>query len=175
MNDIIQIRPSPSDDTRSADHEISMAELTESTRLHIRDVMMGMGWLCDRLFENAKRHDWTKLEYMKEFYDQFSRAQKTGDWGIGWYDEIHLRKERHHLDNIDTSPDDVNLLDVLEQIVDGVMAGMARTGRYEPRPLDPLLLQRAYDNTAKMLAEHVQVVDAYAVDSNDVKEKEEDK
>ena len=66
-------------------------------------------------------------------------------------------------------------MDVLEQIVDGVMAGMARTGRYEPRPLDPLLLQRAYDNTAKMLAEHVQVVDAYAVDSNDVKEKEEDK
>ena len=52
----------------------------------------------------------------------------------------------------------MNLLDVLEQIVDGAMAGMARTGRYEPRPIDPFILSRAYDNTCKLMAGAVRVV-----------------
>lgn len=157
-DDIIYVHPSPSADTRSADHEITEDELLQSTKMHIDDVVRGMKWLALKLCLNAERHDWTKIKYRKEFFDQFSKAQQTGDWGTGWYDQIHLKKERHHLDDIDSCPDDVNLLDVLEQIVDGVMAGMARTGRYEPRPIDPFILSMAYENTCRLLAEHVAVV-----------------
>lgn len=156
-DDIIYVHPSPSADTRSADHEITEDELMQSTRMHIDDVVRGMTWLALKLRLGAGRHDWTKIKYRKEFYDQFHKAQQTGDWGTGWYDQIHLAKERHHFDDPDKIPNDVNLLDVLEQIVDGVMAGMARTGKYVPHPIDPSILQKAYDNTCRLLAEHVVV------------------
>lgn len=158
MSMIICIQPSPSADTRSAVHIVTKDELKESTEMHIDDVRRGLSWFAQELGIHAWNHDWTKLKYIDEFYEQFRKAQETGDWGKGWYDQIHLKKERHHLDDIDSCPDDVNLLDVLEQIVDGVMAGMARTGRYEPHPIDPFILQRAYRNTCELLLKHVRVV-----------------
>ena len=154
-SDEIIVHPSPSADTRSADHIITEDELRLSTEMHIADVRRGMAWLARRLYEIGERHDWTKLSYLDEFYDQFSKAQKTGEWGNGWYDEIHVKKERHHLN--DEMPSDVTLLDVLEMIVDGVCAGMARTGKYYPGELDAETLKLAYANMQKMIAAAVRV------------------
>lgn len=154
-DDGIVVRPSPSADTRSADHAVTKDELRTSTEMHIGDVMRGMEWIARRLREAGARHDWTKLDYFAEFYRQFSEAQRTGDWGTGWYDEIHVVRERHHLN--EKCPDDVTLLDVLEMIVDGVCAGMARSGTYYPGRLAPAILERAFDNTQKMVADAVRV------------------
>lgn len=151
----IVVCPSPSADTRSADHIITKDELAKSTALHIADVRRGMDWVARRIHEIGERHDWTKIDFLEDFYRQFRKAQVTGEWGVGWYDEIHIAKERHHLES--RCPDDVTLLDVLERIVDGVMAGMARNGKYEPRPLDPAILERAYMNTQTMLAKVVRL------------------
>jgi hypothetical protein len=157
LKDEIIVRPSPSADTRSADHIITEEELSTSTKMHIEDVRRGMDWIAQRIQKIGARHDWTKVEFFQDFYRQFRKAQETGEWGVGWYDEIHIVKERHHLE--DRCPDDVTLLDVLERIVDGVMAGMARSGMYEPRPLDREILERAYMNTQMMLAKVVRVLD----------------
>lgn len=154
--DRIYVNPSPSADTRSAEHTITEDELRESTRMHIRDVARAMAWLMRRLLEIGEHHDWTKLHYFDEFYRQFHKAQETGEWGTGWYDEIHVVKERHHLEA--RCPEDVTLLDVLEQIADCVCAGMARSGKFEPRPLDSEILSRAYLNTQKMLADSVLIL-----------------
>ena len=54
---------------------------------------------------------------------------------------------------------DVNLLDVLEHIVDGVMAGLARSGTYRPSEISPELLKRAFDNTVQLLLENVEVTE----------------
>ena len=151
----VVIRPSPSADMRSADHPVTEDELRESTAMHIDDVKRGMGWLAGLLREAGGRHDWTKLRYFPSFYRQFSDAQKTGCWGNGWYDRIHLKKERHHLE--DGGPADVTLLDVLEHIVDGVMAGKARKGEYRPDVLGAGILERAYANTQKMISDAVRV------------------
>lgn len=151
----IVIRKSPSADTRSADHEITMNELERSTAMHVSDVAKGLRWLADRLEDAGERHDWTKFVYMDEFYDQFHNAQITGEWGDGWYDQIHVVKERHHLN--DRCPDDVDLIDVLEQLVDNVMAGLARSGKYRDEPVDAELLQRAYANTARKLVDATEV------------------
>jgi hypothetical protein len=151
----VVIRPSPSADTRSADHPVTEDELRESTAMHIDDVKRGMEWLAGLLREAGGRHDWTKLRYFPSFYRQFSEAQKTGCWGNGWYDRIHLKKERHHLE--DGGPADVTLLDVLEHIVDGVMAGKARKGEYRPDVLGAGILERAYANTQKMISDAVRV------------------
>lgn len=155
MEDKIMVDPSPSADTRSSDHMVTEKELRNSTEMHIEDVRRGMDWIGRRLAEIGHRHDWTKVDFFDDFYRQFHKAQETGEWGTGWYDEIHIVKERHHLE--DRCPEDVTFLDVLEQIVDCVCAGMARTGKFEPRPLDPEILSRAYLNTQKMLADAVHV------------------
>ena len=155
-NDKIFVSPSPSADTRSANHVISEEELRESTKMHIQDVRRAMNWLTRRLIGIGEHHDWTKMNYFDEFYRQFHKAQETGEWGTGWYDKIHVVEERHHLE--ERCPKDVTLLDVLEQIADCVCAGMARTGKFEPRPLDPAILSRAYLNTQKMIADAVRVV-----------------
>ena len=153
--DRIEIRKSPSADTRTSDHMISREELEKSTAMHISDVAKAMRWFADRLEEAGEHHDWTKVEYMDEFYKQFHRAQETGNWGHGWYDKIHVVKERHHLN--DRCPDDVDLIDVIEQISDCVTAGMARSGKYRKEPVSDELLRRAYDNTVQKLLNAIEV------------------
>ena len=154
-NAAVVISPSPSADTRSADHHVTEDELRKSTEIHIDDVRRGMEWIAGLLREAGERHDWTKLRYFPSFYRQFSEAQKSGCWGNGWYDRIHTVKERHHLE--DGCPDDVTLIDVLEHIVDCVMAGKARKGEYRPDVLGAGLLERAYANTQKMISGAVRV------------------
>ena len=75
----------------------------------------------------------------------------------GWYRKIHIVKERHHLKN--RCPDDVDLFDVLEQIADGVMAGMARSGKYRQEPISNGLLETAYHNTVKKLLDAIDLRD----------------
>ena len=158
MNDgKIRIRMSPSADTRTADNMVSKDELRQSSEMHILDVQRAMKWLENKMEEAAKRHDWTKIEYLNQFYKQFHNAQETGEWGNGWYDKIHIVKERHHLN--DNCPDNVSLIDVLEMLCDCVMAGLARTGEYHPEEPDPEILVRAYRNTAKMLVENTEIVE----------------
>jgi hypothetical protein len=65
--------------------------------------------------------------------------------------------ERHHLD--DRVPDDVNLLDVIEMVVDCVVAGMARTGEVYPIELSNDILQKALKNTKELLIKHTKVQD----------------
>jgi hypothetical protein len=155
-NAVIEVKPSPTADTRTADHAVSPDELRESTEIHIGDVKCGMDYLANLLRDAGERHDWTKLRFFPSFYRQFSDAQRTGCWGNGWYDDIHVKRERHHLE--DGCPEDVNLLDVLEHIVDCVMAGKARKGKYTPDVLGAGILERAYANTQKMVADAVRVV-----------------
>jgi hypothetical protein len=155
MEKKIIVHKSPSADTRSANHIITKDELEKSTAMHISDVAKAMHWFAEKLEEAGENHDWTKNEYLDEFYEQFHREQETGhgDWGEnpdGWYRKIHLVKERHHLSN--GCPEDVDLFDVLEQIADGVMAGMARSGKYRQEPISKDMLEKAYRNTvAKLL------------------------
>ena len=97
MEDKITIHRSPSADTRSADHVITKEELEKSTAMHVSDVAKAMHWFADRLEEAGERHDWTKEEYIEEFYKQFHHEQETGqgDWGVnpeGWYRKIHIVK-----------------------------------------------------------------------------------
>ena len=159
-NETIEIRRGASADTRSANHVVSRKELEESTESHISDGAKAMRWFADRIEEAGDRHDWTKLECMDEFYDQFHNEQIThnGDWldnQNGWYQSIHLKKERHHLSH--SAPDDVDLVDVLEQIADCVMAGMARSGEYRNGKLPVDLLEKAYANTVNRILGVVKV------------------
>ena len=54
-------------------------------------------------------------------------------------------------------PEDVNLIDVLEMIVDCVMAGMGRTGTVYPLEIKSEVLMSAFVNTVELLKNEVKV------------------
>jgi len=156
VNDVT-ISSSKNADTRSAKVKVTKEELLKNSIQHIGDVNQAINWMISELRKTATKHDYTKLENIDEFYNNFKFIQDGNDGDfkqMNWFKEFHL-KERHHL--TDRCPDDVNLFDVLERISDIVMAGMARTGTlYEDR-LPVEILNKAYHNTIKLLASKTKV------------------
>ena len=152
----ITILPSPTADTRTCDvSTVSYETLLNSTRMHQCDVNKGIGMFIDMLRERAEIHDITKITHGNMFYEDFKNNFLTNKW---W--EIHKSKERHHLQvegMRSEGPQGITLIDVLENIVDGVMAGMARGGKYVYCPIDPALLSLAYCNTISLLLSSVEV------------------
>jgi hypothetical protein len=104
------------------------------------------------LSDAGVEHDRTKIEKIDEFHADFATGFEKTDWWV-----MHQKEERHHFNSPEFVREDVNLIDVLEQIVDGVMAGLARSGQYRCEPVSAELLQKAYANTAKLLIANVEV------------------
>lgn len=65
-----------------------------------------------------------------------------------WY-QLHVNSERHHL--LSRCPEDVNLLDVVEMIVDCVCAGKTRSGEVRDLEISTDILEKALKNTVKLV------------------------
>ena len=156
---MIKIKPSPTADSRTAIGEVSKEQLLKSSKQHIGDVSQALEYFSEKLEEAAGKHDYTKIDRagIDAFYDAFSK-RLTGDAfkAEPWF-RRHVTEERHHLN--DHCPEDVNLIDVLERIADITMAGMARSGKVFDDTLSAEILQKAYQNTIKLLLENIVVVD----------------
>lgn len=147
----IKIGKSPSCDTRSVKKKITRKELLKNSKMHISDVQQALEYMCGILRNKGQNHDWTKIEFMDEFYNNFKFIQdgnKVDFKKLNWYKQ-HIEKERHHLN--DRCPKDVDLFDILEKIADIVMAGLARTGHVYDDKISNKLLQKAYKNTLEKL------------------------
>jgi len=152
---MIQIKKSPTADTRTCDwSKVTKGELLKSSVQHISDVSYGMEFLAVKLVEMMKRHDHDKISDI----DGFHRDFLTGFNQTTWWDN-HRKVNRHHLLQEDGIPADVNLLDVLEMIVDCVMAGMARSGSVYALEISPETLMAAFQNTVELLKSQVQVIE----------------
>ncbi len=151
----IKIKSSPTADTRTCDYKtVTQEMLMKSSTSHIVDVAKGMMWLSGRLGFVAGEHDFDKLSDIEGFHRDFATNFDVTTW---W--DNHRKISRHHLADVDDEPDNVNLLDVLEYIVDCVMAGMARTGEVTPVNIPPEVLRRAFENTVELLIDQVEVED----------------
>lgn len=63
------IKPSPTADSRYCDFsQISKDTLLNSSQQHISDVRQGIGWFIEQLIDRAKKHDFTKIKYIDDFY-----------------------------------------------------------------------------------------------------------
>lgn len=150
---MITIKKSQTADTRSCDYaNTSIKTLLASSEQHIDDVRHGLDFFMGELMEKAEAHDADKITEIEWFHRDFI----TGFKETGWWDN-HRKINRHHLEQADGVPDDVNLLDVLEYISDCVMAGMARSGSVRPCVLPDEVLQRALKNTVDLLSSNVKV------------------
>jgi hypothetical protein len=152
---LIKIPRSPTADSRSCDpSKVSKKQLLESSKQHITDVMCGLDFFRAKLMEAAQNHDPDKITDIDGFYADFKTGFKTQEWY-----ERHKRLNRHHLCDEGGCPEDVNLVDVLDMIVDCVMAGKARSGSVYPFKLPPDLLGKAFNNTVELLKANVEVVE----------------
>ena len=149
---MIIIKTSLTADTRTCDFsKVSKEQLILSSQQHIGDVAKGMFHFVGMMISAANSHDCDKINDIDEFHRDFL----TGFERTKWWDK-HRKYNRHHLIQADGVPDDVNLIDVLEMIVDCVMAGMARSGSVYPLDIPPEVLMKAFHNTAESLK--VQIV-----------------
>ncbi len=148
---MIRIKKSSTADTRTCDYaKVDEQTLLDSTLQHRKDVTKGLTFFVDRLVQAAKDHDLDKISDLKSFHADF----KTGFKNTTWWD-THKKINRHHF--LDELHDDINLVDVMELIVDCVMAGMGRSGEVHPIKVPSEVLQRAFENTVEMLKSEVVV------------------
>lgn len=149
----IIIHKTPNADTRSIKVLDKNAVLAD-TLTHRRDVKNVLDRVANTIIFRGLVHDKTKTEHFDEFFDAIASG-KTGDdfKKLDWW-KLHLT-ERHHLN--DSVPKDVNLIDVIEMVVDGVCAGKARTGEVFPITLSNELLQTALQNTVKLIMKNTEV------------------
>ena len=160
MENKIPIKRSHDADTRSTDKkEVSKEQLLDNTMSHIEDVQRVGYKLADLFKQQILKHDYTKVDYIDEFHRDFNEQLKNDKQNfkeMPWFKERHLQ-ERHHLN--DSVPDDVNLLDVLEMVVDCSCAGLARSGDIYSIKIDQKVLEKAINNTKDLIIDITEVVD----------------
>lgn len=151
----IKIKKSPTADSRTCDYKnVTKDMLLESSLQHIGDIKKGFDFFTYLLQRQSALHDLSKISHIDDFHRNFVTGFKEKDW---W--EYHQSVERHHFNEERFIPKDINLIDILDQIVDGVMAGMARSGIYRQEPISPELLMRAYRNTVDLLLSQIEVIE----------------
>lgn len=156
---MIHIQKSPTADTRTCDYRtVTEATLRDSSRQHIEDVQQALHFFVAQLLAVSRAHDRDKITDVAGFHADF--AHGFGDGHTSWWDR-HRRINRHHLEQADGVPVDVNLFDVLDFIADCTMAGMARSGSVRPLTITDDVLRRAFDNTAALLLAEVVVDEAH--------------
>ena len=158
MEQKIVIYKNPNGDTRTAPKDIVFEQFQEANDSHIADVEAVMDELGAMLCENGEKHDWTKKKYEKMFYNNFLATMNYGADFVSteWY-QLHVNTERHHL--LSRCPEDVNLLDVIEMIVDCVCAGKTRSGEVRDLEISTDILEKALKNTVKLVDDMTYVVE----------------
>ena len=150
---MIEIKKSENADTRTCDwSKVTKNELLKNSWQHISDVRQGMDFFIGQIYDAATDHDKTKISHIDMFHEDF----KTGFEKTEWWD-LHQAQERHHLKDEQYVQSDVNLIDILEMITDGVTAGLARSGEYRKEEISDTLLRKAFNNTIDLLLKNVAV------------------
>ena len=150
----IKIKKSKDADTRTATGEVTKESLRDNTLSHISDVQNVGFELAEMLKKQVLEHDHTKLDYLDEFYEDFTSGKKGKEFKkLPWW-QIH-KTERHHLN--DSVPEDVNLIDVLEMVIDCTVAGLARSGEVYDITIPQDVLLKAINNTKQLIIDNTEI------------------
>lgn len=153
---MIRIYRNPNGDSRTAKANTTLKAFSEANDMHKKDVSNIMNELALGIQIKGATHDYTKKTAEILFYKDFVSANKkdTDFLKSEWY-KFHIEKERHHL--LSRCPDDVNLLDVLEMVVDCVCAGLSRSGEVREIEIDEKILMKALTNTTKLIESMIEL------------------
>ena len=141
-------------DTRTARPDTSYDDFHTANLMHKSDVYRLMNLLANMIEDAGRMHDFTKIDSETAFFMDFQNAMAMGSdfTKMPWY-KSHIKNERHHLNA--NCPDDVNLIDVLEMMVDCLAAGAARSGGFSDVNLSDEILRKAYNNTLELIKESI--------------------
>ena len=156
---VIDVAANNLGDTRTANRKPSFDKFQAANGSHMTDVEDVMLEIAKLIRKAGLEHDYTKKFYEPEFYADFCKVldgstEKFED--MEWYQK-HINKERHHINS--RCPDDVDLIDIIEHIVDCCCAGKTRSGYISPVVIDPEILKRAVDNTVKLIDNNTRIVE----------------
>ena len=153
---MITIKRNPNGDTRTAPKDVSFEDFQEANDMHREDVNQVMYEISRMIEKRGENHDCTKKSQERMFYDNFLSTMNKGTDFVNdeWY-QLHIKAERHHL--LSGCPEDVNLIDVLEMVVDCVCSGLARSGETRELEIDTEILNKAVNNTVKLIESMVTV------------------
>ena len=154
----ITIKNTCNADGRTATN-LNSETLLQSTEEHQHNVQEGMDYIAELIHKRGLKHDYTKVgEYFQLFNYTVMQGLSNEEFEKSEWKQLHIHQERHHLNG--NVPVDVNLIDVIEMIVDVVMAGNGRSGHISShycKIQDSHILERAYWNTIKLLDDIVEV------------------
>ena len=155
---MVKIFKNPNGDTRTAPKNVTFEEFQEANDMHIDDVKQVMYELSQIIDHRGENHDCTKKSQERMFYRDFVNTQENGDdfTKSEWY-SLHTKAERHHL--LSCCPEDVNLIDVLEMIVDCTCAGLARSGEVRDLEINAKILEKAVNNTTQLIKSMVKITE----------------
>lgn len=130
-------------------------DLFIDTLNHIDDVGKVMYMLAGHLEDIGDWHDNSKLEYFDDFANDCLERLTTPEFKKRKWYKIHTTKERHHINAC--VPENVNLFDILEMIVDCIIAGKTRSGfvNKDFLVIDDNVLKEAYWNTVDCISKHI--------------------
>ena len=132
---------------------VTKEQLISTINEHNNDIQKGFTLMSMLMEMRAQNHDHSKLEnidlYHKTFQNNFTDNKQ--------WRNLHHKEERHHLRDTDNIPDDVNLIDVMEMLIDEVMVGSTFKDKYIHKQVDAELLKKAFDNTATLLLNSMEV------------------
>lgn len=154
MNNKIKIKANPNGDNRTAPDNISFEKFHEANLSHISDVKRVMRVLGTDLILKGISHDFTKIAYEKEFFDDFLNKKGKDFIDGDWYQK-HIHEEKHH--PFSYCHENINLFDIIETIVDCVCAGKARSGEIRSLEFNEEILKKAVENTVKLVDQMVEV------------------
>ena len=148
---MIKIKKSQTADTRTCDFsKVTKEQLYDSSVQHRDDIINGFVFFMGMMNNSANLHDHDKLSDIDGFHRDFITGFKQTEW---W--DNHRKVNRHHLLQDDGVPEDVNLIDVLDMVVDCVMAGMGRSGSVYHLDIKPEVLMTAFQNTVELLKNEI--------------------
>ena len=155
---MVKIFKNPNGDTRTAPKNVTFEEFQEANDMHIDDVKQVMYELSQIVDHRGENHDCTKKSQERMFYNNFLSTMNDGTDFVNdeWY-QLHIKAERHHL--LSNCPDDVNLIDVLEMIVDCTCAGLARSGEVRDLEINAEILEKAVNNTTQLIKSMVKITE----------------
>ena len=141
--DKIVIEKNVCGDTRSATKCPTFREFEYANNAHNTNVRQVMKLLTDKLNKQAVNHDWTKTTepYKSEFYRDLCNTieHKIDFENDGTWLKKHYEIERHHL------------------FADCICAGLARTGNVRELEINNDILNRAVQNTVRLILDNVEV------------------
>ena len=151
------IYKNPNGDTRVAPKDVTFEQFQESNDAHIRNVREIMKVFGCMVTMIGEIHDFTKKSEEKKFYQDFQSAIKNEmDFTSGEWYKFHVNTERHHL--LKRCPENVNLIDVLEMVVDCTCAGLERSGEvFDLDKISSDILTKAVKNTCELIKLMVEV------------------